>query len=170
VKKIFSLPKIPQKIEVYDNSHISGSNAVGAMIAAGLEGFIKSGYRKFNIRFEHKNRDDTAMLYEVLKRRFSKQHDGRPDFVIIDGGLTQLKAAQEIFDEMKIKIPFVCMSKGKNRNAGEENFHMIGKQSFTLPKHSPIMHYLQRLRDESHRFAIMTHRKKRGKFLFLTSQ
>ena len=166
VKKIFDLPKIPQRIEVYDNSHTSGTNAVGAMIAAGLDGFIKSGYRKFNIRFEQGGRDDTAMMREVLTRRFSKTQANSlwsfPDFVIIDGGKPQLTAAQKIFSELKIKIPFVCMAKGENRNAGEEWFYAPNKDPLTLPKHSPAMHYLQRLRDEAHRFAITAHRKKRA--------
>ena len=166
VKKIFDLPKIPQRIEVYDNSHTSGTNAVGAMIAAGLDGFIKSGYRKFNIRFEQGGRDDTAMMREVLTRRFSKTQANSlwsfPDFVIIDGGKPQLTAAQKVFSELKIKIPFVCMAKGENRNAGEEWFHAPNKDPLTFPKHSPVMHYLQRLRDEAHRFAITTHRKKRA--------
>ena len=166
VKKIFDLPKIPQRIEVYDNSHTSGTNAVGAMIAAGLDGFIKSGYRKFNIRFEQGGRDDTAMMREVLTRRFSKTQANSlwsfPDFVIIDGGKPQLTAAQKVFSELKIKIPFVCMAKGENRNAGEEWFHEPNKDPLTLPKHSPAMHYLQRLRDEAHRFAITAHRKKRA--------
>lgn len=168
VKKIFELSKIPQRIEVYDNSHTGGTNAVGALITAGVEGFIKSGYRKFNIRFEMQNHDDTAMLREVLHRRFSKlKKEEWPDFIIIDGGKTQLTAAQKIFDELNIDIPFVCMSKGENRNAGEEQFHQSGKESFTLPKTSPVMHYLQRLRDEAHRFAIMTHRKKRDKSMLI---
>ena len=169
IKNIFNLSKIPQKIEVYDNSHISGTNAIGAMIAAGLDGFIKSGYRKFNIRFEQKNRDDTAMLAEVLNRRFSKlKSENFPDFIIIDGGKPQLSAAQKVFDDLNIKIPFICMSKGEDRNAGEENFHQFGKEPFTLPKQAPAMYYLQRLRDEAHRFAITTHRKKRQKNFLLT--
>lgn len=163
LKNTFNLEKIPQRIEVYDNSHISGTNAVGAMIAAGVEGFIKSGYRKFNIgKIPQKNRDDTAMLREVLQRRFSKIHAGWPDFVIIDGGKGQFTSAQKIFCEMNINIPFICMAKGENRNAGEEKFFYQDK-IIELPKHSPLMHYLQRLRDEAHRFAIMTHRKKRAK-------
>ncbi len=163
VKNIFDLPKIPQRIEVYDNSHISGTNAVGAMITAGVDGFIKSGYRKFNIRFEQGGRDDTAMMREVLTRRFSKTHDGLPDFIIIDGGKPQLTAAREVFAELKIKIPFTCMAKGEKRNAGEEWFHLPGKEEFQLPKHAPVLHYLQRLRDEAHRFAITAHRSKRAK-------
>lgn len=167
VKKIFDLEKIPQRIEVYDNSHTSGTNAVGAMVAAGVDGFIKSGYRKFNIRFEAKNRDDTAMMREVLTRRFSKEHGGLPDFIIIDGGKPQLTATQEIFAELNVKIPFVCMAKGEKRNSGEEWFHMPGRDEFQPPKHVPVLHYLQRLRDEAHRFAIMTHRKRRDKMSML---
>jgi excinuclease ABC subunit C len=180
VKKIFGLAKVPQKIEVYDNSHTSSQNAIGAMIMAGADGFIKSGYRKFNIKNKSEidnnkkflikeGKDDTAMLEQVLLRRFSKLKNNEfPDLIIIDGGLGQLSSAQKIFSELNIKIPFVCMSKGKNRNAGEEYFHQSNKESFTLEKNSPIMHYLQRLRDEAHRFAIMTHRKKRDKNLFLS--
>lgn len=167
VKKIFDLPKIPGRIEVYDNSHTGGENAVGVLITAGVDGFIKSGYRKFNLLKEKMlttKKDDTAMLREVLTRRFSKlKKEEYPDFIIIDGGKGQLSASQEIFNDLKVKIPFICMSKGEDRNAGEEFFHRTGLESFTLPKHHPTMHYLQRLRDEAHRFAIMTHRKKRSK-------
>jgi len=176
VKKIFDLPKIPQRIEVYDNSHTGGENAVGVLITAGVDGFIKSGYRKFNLfnslsqgysaEAEQRviKRDDTAMMREVLTRRFSKlKKEECPDFIIIDGGKGQLSAAQNVFDELQVEIPFMCMSKGEDRNAGEEFFHTVGKEAFTLPKHHPVMHYLQRLRDEAHRFAIMTHRKKRQK-------
>lgn len=168
IKNIFGLPKIPQRIEVYDNSHLAGTNAVGAMITAGVDGFIKSGYRKFNIREQIDSdkinipKDDTAMLYQVLLRRFSKlKSEDFPDLIIIDGGKGQLSTAQKIFADLKIKIPLICMSKGKKRNAGEEYFHQINKESFTLEKNSPVMHYLQRLRDEAHRFAIMTHRVRR---------
>lgn len=185
LKNVFQLSTIPDRIEVYDNSHTGNENAVGAMICTGPKGFIKSGYRKFNIRFENNNsdasidntkRDDTAMLKEVLYRRFksakiladgTKQQDNNqpefPDFIIIDGGLPQLSAAQEVFDELNLKIPFVCMSKGPNRNAGEEFFHRTNHESFQLPKKSALAFYMQRLRDEAHRFAITTHRAKRQK-------
>jgi excinuclease ABC subunit C len=118
---------MPKRIEVYDNSHISGEYAVGVFITAGAEGFIKNGYRKFNIRFDEiKNRDDTAMLQEVLRRRFKENYkDAFPDLIIIDGGLGQLSAAQKVFDELKINPRCVCMSKGEDRNAGEEFFHQI---------------------------------------------
>ncbi len=167
VKNIFELEKTPKRIEVYDNSHTGQTNAVGALIVAGVDGFIKSGYRKFNIGKYDVNalpKDDTAMLKEVLFRRFSKiKKEEFPDLIIIDGGKPQLSAAWEIFSELKIKIPLICMSKGENRNAGEEKFHRVGKEIIELPKHHPVMYYLQRLRDEAHRFAIMTHRKKRDK-------
>ena len=168
LKNLFNLEKIPQKIEVYDNSHTGGKNAVGALITAGIDGFIKSKYRKFNIKFDlSQNHDDTAMLEEVLTRRFSKLDKKEyPDFIIIDGGKGQLTAVKKVFDALKVKIPFICMSKGENRNAGEEWFHQIGQESKTLPKHSPLMHYLQRLRDEAHRFAITSHRNRRGKSAF----
>lgn len=177
VKKIFDLDKIPQRIEVYDNSHTGGKNAIGAMITAGVDGFIKSGYRKFNIKEKEAieevsdsikfDKDDTAFLEQVLWRRFSKlKVQNFPDLIIIDGGKGQLTSAHKILSELKINIPLVCMSKGKNRNAGEEYFHRYHKESFTLEKNSPVMHYLQRLRDEAHRFAIMTHRKKRDKNMF----
>ena len=175
IKKIFDLKKIPQRIEVYDNSHTSNTNAIGAMITSGVDGFIKSGYRKFNIKNKNdldnekkhliKNgNDDTAMLEQVLLRRFSKlKISDFPDLIIIDGGKGQLSSAHKIFSELKIEIPFICMSKGRDRNAGQEYFHQVNKEEFTLDKNSAVIHYLQRLRDEAHRFAIMTHRKKRQK-------
>jgi excinuclease ABC subunit C len=139
------------------------------MISAGVDGFIKSGYRKFNIRFEEEGKDDTAMMKEVMRRRFSKlKQDEYPDLIIIDGGKGQINAVAEIFLDLKVNIPFIGMSKGENRNAGEEFFHQINKDSFTLPKDSPLMYYLQRLRDEAHRFAIMTHRKRRSKDMIKT--
>lgn len=181
VKELFHLAELPKRIEVYDNSHISGEYAVGVFITAGIEGFIKNGYRKFNIRFDEvKNRDDTAMLQEVLRRRFKNEKPALnennshseivselpkqlPDLIIVDGGLGQLSAAQKVFKELNIKPKFVCMSKGKDRNAGEEYFHQIDQESFTLPKNHKVMYYLQQLRDEAHRFAITTHRNKRAK-------
>lgn len=167
VKNLFDLADIPKRIEVYDNSHTSGQNNVGVFITAGKEGFIKSGYRKFNIAFDQTDkRDDTAMLAEVLRRRFNDVNANSPnwpDLMIIDGGIGQLNAAQKVFDALKIAPTCVCMSKGPNRNAGEEFFHQKGKESFTLPKNHPVMYYLQQLRDEAHRFAITTHRAKRAK-------
>lgn len=188
VKEAFELPEIPQRIEVYDNSHTSNENAVGAMIVAGLDGFIKNQYRKFNIRFDggsnagaplatpSHNRDDTAMLKEVLRRRFrgmgsetnplrpiSSLIENLPSLVIIDGGLPQLSAAREVFDELKLHIPLVCMAKGEFRNAGNETYYKLDKSIVEIKKGSPLAFYLQRLRDEAHRFAITTHRAKRAK-------
>ncbi len=166
IKRLFDLPNIPQKIEVYDNSHTGNTNAVGAMITAGSEGFIKSGYRKFNIGKHDKKtaKDDTAMMREVLFRRYSKiKKDSYPDLIILDGGKPQLSAAQKIFTELKIDVPFIAMAKGEERNKGEEKFFQVGKEMLELPKSSPVLHYLQRLRDEAHRFAIMSHRVRRSK-------
>lgn len=167
VKNLFDLNEVPKRIEVYDNSHISGQHNVGVFITAGKEGFIKSGYRKFNIRFDQTDkRDDTAMLEEVLRRRFKdvdQNSPNWPDLMIIDGGLGQLNAAKKVFEQLNISPRCVCMSKGPNRNAGEEFFHQIDKTSFTLPKNHQVMYYLQQLRDEAHRFAITTHRAKRAK-------
>ncbi len=170
LKKVFDLPKIPQRIEVYDNSHISGENAVGAIITAGADGFIKSGYRKYNMKNEFYDKktnlpkDDTAILKQVLYRRFSSvKNTILPDLLIIDGGKGQLSSATEILAELKIKIPLICMSKGIKRNAGDETYHQEGKDSLVLEKNSPLAFYLQRLRDEAHRFAINSHRKRREK-------
>ena len=166
LKKLFNLKEIPKRIEVYDNSHISGKYKVGAMICAGMEGFIKNSYRKFNIEDET-IKDDTAMMIHVLTRRFKRikaENSIKPDLVILDGGKPQLSVAKKVFDDLKIKDQtYVCISKGPKRNAGEEYFHQVGRQSFTLKKDDPIMYYLQNLRDEAHRFAITTHRAKRAK-------
>jgi len=172
LKQLLNLAKIPKRIEVYDNSHISGQYMVGAMISADSKGFIKSGYRKFNIREnELSAKDDTALLKQVLSRRFTNSSNQTnktdlaiPDLIIIDGGKGQLSAAQTVFEQLNIKDQaYICMSKGKDRNAGKEWFHQVGQESFTLPPDNPVLHYLQRLRDEAHRFAIDTHRKKRAK-------
>lgn len=169
LKNLFNLEKIPQRIEVYDNSHISGKYVVGAMICAGMEGFIKNGYRKFNIYLENlDHQDDTAMMRHVLKRRLKRLKEDKtaikPDLIILDGGKGQLSAAKQVFEELNVKDQrLICISKGKKRNAGEEYFHEIGKESFTLKKDAPVMYYLQNLRDEAHRFAISTHRQKRAK-------
>ena len=174
LKLLLKLESDIKRVEVYDNSHIAGQDMVGAMIVAGGEGFIKNAYRKFNIdQSLLQERDDTAMLKQVLRRRFSQSSKSnkdelgnviKPDLIIIDGGKGQLSATKEVFDELEITDQaYVCMSKGPNRNAGEEYFHQIGKKSFTLPKSNPVMFYLQNLRDEAHRFAIGTHRKKRAK-------
>jgi excinuclease ABC subunit C len=165
--KLFELKDIPRRIEVYDNSHISGTNMIGAMIVASGEGFQKSSYRKFNIRQSGKA-DDYAMMREVLTRRFARaleEGDAAtwPDLVLIDGGLGQLNAAIDVCAELNVldKLTLVAIAKGEDRNAGRETFFMQDKAPFKLDETSPVLHYLQRLRDEAHRFAIGTHRAKR---------
>jgi excinuclease ABC subunit C len=171
----FELADVPKRIEVYDNSHIMGTNATGAMIVAGPEGFRKSSYRKFNIkRAETQPGDDFAMMREVLERRFArleKEDPDRasgewPDLLLIDGGKGQLSAVCEVMEEMGVHdVPIVAVSKGPDRNAGRETFHLPGGRELTLPPNSALLFYLQRLRDEAHRFAIGTHRAKRAKSL-----
>jgi len=176
VAKVFELEAPPDLIEVYDNSHISGTHAVGAMIAAGAEGFIKSGYRKFNIRTTGEDGlapgDDYGMMREVLTRRFSrlKREDpdrasGRwPDLVLIDGGAGQLSTAMEVLADLGIEdLPVVAIAKGPDRDAGRERFFMPDRQPFTLDPGHPVLYFLQRLRDEAHRFAIGSHRARRSK-------
>ena len=171
----------PDRIEVYDNSHIQGEHAVGGMIVSGPDGFIKNAYRKFNIRSEQavKSRsdssrggDDYEMMREVLTRRFSralKEDPDRgggqwPDLVILDGGKGQLSVAESVFADLGVDdVGLLAVSKGPDRNAGREQFHMPGRQSFILPPRDPVLHYLQRLRDEAHRFAIGSHRVRRKK-------
>ena len=171
----FELPDVPKRIEVYDNSHIMGTNATGAMIVAGPEGFRKNSYRKFNIkRPETRPGDDFAMMREVLERRFArleKEDPDRasgewPDLLIIDGGKGQLSAVCEVLEDAGVHdVPVVAVSKGPDRNAGRETFHLPGGRELTLPPNSALLFYLQRLRDEAHRFAIGTHRAKRAKSL-----
>ncbi|MEO7635747.1 MAG: excinuclease ABC subunit UvrC, partial [Sphingomicrobium sp.] len=171
----FELADLPKRIEVYDNSHIMGTNATGAMIVAGPEGFRKSNYRKFNIkRAETAPGDDFAMMHEVLERRFArleKEDPDRssgewPDLVLIDGGKGQLSSVCDAMQDMGVHdVSVVAVSKGPDRNAGRETFHMPGGRELTLPPNSALMFYLQRLRDEAHRFAIGTHRAKRAKSL-----
>jgi excinuclease ABC subunit C len=169
----FELPEPPQRIEVYDNSHVMGTNAVGAMIVAGQEGFRKNQYRKFNIkRPETVPGDDFAMMREVLGRRFArleKEDPDRskgdwPDLLLIDGGKGQLSAVCEVLEDAGVHdVPVVAVSKGPDRNAGRETFHLPGGREISLPPNSPLLFYLQRLRDEAHRFAIGAHRAKRAK-------
>ncbi len=196
VGEAFGLGATPRRIEVYDNSHIMGTNAVGGMIVAGPEGFAKGQYRKFNIRSEELvPGDDYGMMREVLTRRFSrllKEHaDERkataapapeaanpdedtvedtsaipawPDLVFIDGGLGQLNAARETLSALGIEdVPLVGIAKGPDRDAGREKFFVPGKPSFMLPERDPVLYFVQRLRDEAHRFAIGTHRARRKK-------
>jgi excinuclease ABC subunit C len=170
---VFGLEAPPERIEVYDNSHIMGTNAVGGMIVAGPEGFQKSQYRKFNIKStELTPGDDFGMMREVLKRRFARmvkeEEEGgasspRPDLVLVDGGAGQLSAALEIMADLGVDdIAVVGVAKGPDRDAGLERFFIQGKTPFMLEPKSPILYYLQRLRDEAHRFAIGAHRTRRS--------
>ena len=171
----FELADVPRRIEVYDNSHIMGTNPTGAMIVVGPEGFRKNAYRKFNIkRAETRPGDDFAMMREVLERRFARlekedpdrQGGDWPDLLIIDGGKGQLSAVCEVMENAGVHdVPVVAVSKGPDRNAGRETFHLPGGRELTLPPNSALLFYIQRLRDEAHRFAIGTHRAKRAKSL-----
>ena len=190
----FGLKKVPRRIEVYDNSHIMGTNAVGGMIVAGPEGFVKNQYRKFNIRSEDITPgDDFGMMREVMQRRFSrllKDHAEEmpkptseaaengddeetgdtpfpawPDLVLIDGGQGQMTAVRGILDELGIRenVTTIGIAKGMDREAGRERFFMEGRQPFTLPPRDPVLYFIQRLRDEAHRYAIGSHRARRKK-------
>ena len=204
----FGLPQAPRRIEVYDNSHIQGSNAVGAMIVAGREGFRKSQYRKFNIRSaDLVPGDDFGMMREVLERRFKRllaeaprqadaeeeaplavsplegeagsalpdreegiepdEHDDSPwpDLVLIDGGQGQLSAARETLAGLGVEVPLVAIAKGPDRDAGRETFFLPGRDSFKLPPRDPVLYFVERLRDEAHRFAIGSHRARRKRDL-----
>jgi len=170
---LFDLPEPPQRIEVYDNSHIMGTNALGAMVVAGPEGFRKSAYRKFNMKDEPITPgDDFAMMRAMLSRRFARleredpdRTSGEwPDLVLIDGGRGQLNAVLEVMGELGVHhVPVAGVAKGPDRNAGREVFHLPNGREMTLPPNSPVLFYLQRLRDEAHRFAIGAHRQKRAK-------
>ena len=163
----------PERIEIYDNSHIQGTNAYGAMVVAGPEGFIKAAYRQFGIKGEAgAASDDYGMMREVLTRRFSralKEDPGRegggwPDLVILDGGRGQLTVAEQVLAELGLTdIPLVAVAKGPDRDAGRERITLPGRDSFMLEPRDPLLYFLQRLRDEAHRFAIGTHRRGRAK-------
>jgi excinuclease ABC subunit C len=171
VQELFNLEKSPERIEVYDNSHIFGRFAVGAMIVATPAGFDKNEYRRFTIDNERRGKpltggDDYAMLKEVLSRRFKRIKEGTAkgaDLMIIDGGKGHLSVVKKTMEQYNMHIPFVCMSKGEDRNAGRETFHILNQEQFTLSKDDPVMKYLQILRDEAHNFAIKSHRIKRSK-------
>jgi excinuclease ABC subunit C len=172
--EVFELPEPPRRIEVYDNSHIMGTNATGAMIVAGPEGFRKNAYRKFNIKSGVTPGDDFGMMREVLERRFARlekedpERSGGewPDLLLIDGGKGQVSAVVEILEEAGVSdVPIVGVAKGPDRNAGREVFHLPGGREVTFPPNNALLFYLQRLRDEAHRFAIGTHRQKRAKSL-----
>ena len=170
---LFELPELPQRIEIYDNSHIQGTNALGAMVVAGPEGFQKGQYRKFNIkRPETAPGDDFAMMREVMERRFGRaleedpdrERGHWPDLVLIDGGKGQMSAVKGVLDELGVEdVPLIGVSKGPDRNAGRETFHFPDGREINLPINAPVLFYLQRLRDEAHRFAIGAHRTKRSK-------
>jgi excinuclease ABC subunit C len=179
VAERFGLAEAPRRVEVYDNSHIMGTNAIGAMIVAGPEGFIKGQYRKFNIRSQDLTPgDDYAMMREVLGRRFSRlvRENGTraeqvrdddtigpwPDLVLIDGGRGQLSVAAEALAALGISdLPLIGVAKGPDRDAGRETFYMAGRDPFMLPPRDPVLYFVQRLRDEAHRFAIGSHRARR---------
>ncbi len=168
MQQVFGLPCLPQRIEIYDNSHNQGSFAIGAMVVATPAGFDKKSYRTFNIKYTENTHDDFAMMQEVLKRRFERMSaENRPDVILLDGGLGQLNAVHEVLKEYDLSgITIIAISKGPERNAGKEFYHIIGRESFALPFQSPIAFYMQNLRDEAHRFAIGTHRKKRAKSVY----
>ncbi len=162
----------PERIEVYDNSHIQGTNMVGGMIVAGPEGFMKNAYRKFNIKGDIAPGDDFAMMREVLTRRFSRaqkedpdrENGTWPDLCLIDGGLGQLGIARQVLEDLGIEdVMLVGVAKGVDRNAGKEVLHIPGKPPVRLDQKDPILYFIQRLRDEAHRWAIGTHRAKRSK-------
>lgn len=169
VRDLFGMEDLPHRIEVYDNSHNQGSNAIGAFIVAGPDGFRKRDYRTFNIKAADVTNDDFGMMREVLSRRFSRlvKDDTLewPDLLLIDGGKGQLSAVTGVLDELGVlgRITLVAIAKGPDRNAGRETFYMNDRDPFTLPPRSPALYYLQRLRDEAHRFAIGTHRARRKK-------
>ena len=179
VAATFGLPAAPERIECYDNSHIMGAHAYGVMVVAGPEGFTKSAYRKFSIRGPIAPGDDFAMMREVLERRFgraareqaaSEAGEGAapalPDLVLIDGGAGQLSAVAGVMADLGMhEVPLVAIAKGPDRDAGREWFHTAGRPPFQLPPRDPVLYYLQRVRDETHRFAITTHRAGRGKAL-----
>ncbi|GAB4168752.1 MAG: excinuclease ABC subunit UvrC [Rickettsiaceae bacterium] len=177
VQTLFELSNPPKRIEIYDNSHIQGAFPVGAMVVAGPDGFDKKEYRLFNIKDSNYEKtslggDDYAMLKEVLIRRLKRlkaEPERTPDLMIIDGGKGHMNVVAKVMKELDIFIPFVCMAKGVDRNSGKEQFHRPGKDSFTLDKNSPVMKYLQILRDEVHNFAIKSHRNKRSSAIKVSS-
>ncbi len=182
----FGLPYVPRRIEIYDNSHIMGTNAVGGMVVAGPEGFVKNQYRKFNIRStDITPGDDFGMMREVMTRRFSRllKEEGKPDrsqppaedaesqfpawpdVILIDGGQGQMTAVRAILDDLDVRncVTAIGVAKGVDRDAGRERFFIEGRPDFTLPPRDPVLYFIQRLRDEAHRFAIGSHRARRKK-------
>ncbi len=167
-RAVFGLSGVPQRIEIYDNSHNQGSFAIGAMVVATPDGFDKKSYRTFNIKNTAETRDDFAMMQEVLQRRFAKMTpENKPDVILLDGGRGQLNAVYESLKDFDLSgIAIIAISKGPERNAGKEFYHMKDKESFALEFQSPLAFYMQNLRDEAHRFAIGTHRQKRAKSIY----
>ncbi len=169
VAKVFGLDAPPARIEVYDNSHIQGANALGAMIVAGPEGFEKTGYRRFNMKGDDAaTNDDYAMMAAMMRRRFARLVRERtegapaPDLVLIDGGKGQLSTVEGVMAELGLTdIPLAAVAKGPDRDAGREVFYLPGKPPVRLPPNDPVLYYIQRLRDEAHRFAITGHRARR---------
>jgi excinuclease ABC subunit C len=186
----FGLSSVPRRIEIYDNSHIMGTNAVGGMVVAGPEGFVKSQYRKFNIKStDITPGDDFGMMREVMTRRFSRllKEEGIPDrtavagasaedaadaafpawpdVILIDGGQGQMSAVRAILDELGIRdvVTAIGVAKGVDRDAGRERFFADGRSDFSLPPRDPVLYFIQRMRDEAHRFAIGSHRARRKK-------
>ncbi|MEL7115894.1 MAG: excinuclease ABC subunit UvrC [Pseudomonadota bacterium] len=178
IAEAFELDTPPGRIEVYDNSHIQGTNAVGGMIVAGPEGLMKTQYRKFNIKGEELTPgDDFGMMKEVLTRRFKRlikedpeRKEGHwPDLLLIDGGQGQVSAVHEIMVELGVEdIPMVGVAKGIDRDQGKEEFHRMGRRVMALRRNDPVLYFIQRLRDEAHRFAIGAHRQKRAKAIGAT--
>lgn len=172
VASLFGLAQPPRRVEVFDNSHIMGTHAVGGMIVATAEGFKKNAYRRFNMdATELAPGDDYAMMRTMLTRRFSrlqKEDSNRqsgewPDLLLIDGGAGHLSAVSALMEELEIDgVPYVCIAKGVDRNAGRETFFLPAHAPFQLPQNDAVLHYLQRLRDEAHRYAIFSHRNKRS--------
>ena len=169
--RVLGLDGPPERIEIYDNSHIQGSAPIGAMVVAGPEGFVKNSYRKFNIKTEGAAGDDFAMMREVLSRRFGRAlredpertEEHWPDLVLIDGGQGQLEAARGVLTELGLEdIAIAGIAKGPDRDAGRERFFVPGRPPFSLEPRDPVLYFLQRLRDEAHRFAIGTHRARRA--------
>lgn len=173
IAEAFDLDDAPKRIEVFDNSHIQGANAVGAMIVSGPDGFLKNQYRKFNIRGDNLTPgDDFGMMKEVMTRRFTrliKEDPGRtseswPDLLLIDGGAGQVSAVAEILETLGVEdVPMVGVAKGVDRDHGKEEFYIPGRSVFALQRNDPVLYFVQRMRDEAHRFAIGTHRAKRAK-------
>lgn len=173
IAEAFDLDDAPKRIEVFDNSHIQGAHAVGAMIVSGPDGFLKNQYRKFNIRGDDLTPgDDFGMMKEVMTRRFTRlikedperTSESWPDLLLIDGGAGQVSAVAEILETLGVvDVPMVGVAKGVDRDHGKEEFYIPGRSVFALQRNDPVLYFVQRMRDEAHRFAIGTHRAKRAK-------